>query len=197
MLVRLGNKPVCDVEHTKTFFEEMGGVDPLDQDKVISPIKQCISERSIQYRKKSAQTTTSKFENFLTNGEVERVEPNQILSFKISGIQPNVFKNLKRGKYEFDYHLDLHRMTVEQARNQVFGLISNLGVEDLRCFRITHGKGEKNDQPARLKSYVNHWLRQIEQVVAFHTAPPLHGGAGSVYVLLKKPKNEQRISPTQ
>jgi len=185
-LRRLNGKLVSDTEAPRTFFEEMDGVDPIEQDKIISQADQTISSRSIRYRKKSALTKVNEFENFLTDGEVRPVEPNQILSFKIDGIQPNVFKNLKRGKYEFDYHLDLHRMTVEQARRKVFDLVSRVEIDELRCFRITHGKGERSKQPARLKSYVHHWLKQIKQVVAFHTALPNHGGVGSVYVLLKK-----------
>jgi DNA-nicking Smr family endonuclease len=55
-----------------------------------------------------------------------------------------------------------------------------------RCLLITHGKGAQSNPPARIKSYVNHWLQQVENVIAFHSATPRHGGTGSVYVLLKK-----------
>jgi len=184
---------MSDTKNSNTFFEEMNDVKPISQDKIVSHSETSISTRSIQYRKKAAISTDGKYDNFLNDGEIELVEPNAVLSFKISGIQPSVFKNLRRAKYEFDYHLDLHRLTVEQARTNVYDLISHAEVEDLRCFRITHGKGEINPQPARLKSFVNHWLKQIEQVVAFHSALPQHGGTGSVYVLLKKPQGQPRI----
>ena len=49
-----------------------------------------------------------------------------------------------------------------------------------------HGKGEGRERPAILKSCVNHWLRQFEQVLAFHTAQKYHGGLGATYVLIKK-----------
>jgi len=37
-----------------------------------------------------------------------------------------------------------------------------------------------------LKSCVNHWLKQFDQVLAFHTAQKYHGGLGATYVLIKK-----------
>jgi len=184
-------------DNNNSFLEEMKDVSPLSQDKVVYQKSSTTSDESINYRQKAAAKRISLYENFLTDGEVEPVEPQEILSFKISGIQPNVFKNLKQAKYKFDYHLDLHRMSVSQARNAVFQLISGAEVEDLRCFLITHGKGERSKQPAKLKSYVNHWLKQIDQVVAFHSAQPHHGGAGSIYVLLKKPKQKRKINQSK
>ncbi|MCF6193856.1 MAG: DNA endonuclease SmrA [Kangiellaceae bacterium] len=180
-----------------SFLVEIDDIKPLDQDKVISSPTTKLADQSVSYRKKAALNKALKYENFLTDGEIEFVQPDEVLSFKISGLQPNVFKNLRRAKYQFDYHLDLHRMTVEQSRNAVFGLISQADTEGLRCFKITHGKGLLSPQPAKLKSYVNHWLKQIEQVVAFHSALPQHGGTGSVYVLLKKPKGQPRINPAK
>jgi len=181
-------------DESSSFLEEMQGVVKLEQDKISSRTNPEKAQQSIDYRRNAAEKHAEKYENFLTDGEVEQVEPEEILSFKISGIQPNVFKNLKNAKYRFDYHLDLHRMNVKQARNAVYKLISSAEVEDFRCFLITHGKGERSEQPAKLKSYVNHWLKQIEQVVAFHSALAKHGGAGSVYVLLKKPKQKRKIN---
>lgn len=181
-------------DDTVSFLGEMQGIKKLHQDKVQSNSKDKDKQQGLNYRRKAAETQSQKFQNFLTDGEVEPVEPQEILSHKISGIQPNVFKNLKKAKYAFDYHLDLHRMSVSQARQVVYKLISSAQVEDFRCLLITHGKGERSQHPAKLKSYVNHWLKQIEQVIAFHSALPKHGGAGSVYVLLKKPKENRKIN---
>ena len=176
------------------FIHEMGDVQKLKQDKIVAKSQQEQADINQHYRQRAALKKDDKYTNFLTDGEVEWVEPLSILSHKISGIQPNVFKNLKAAKYQFDYHLDLHKMNVIQARDAVFQLINSAEVEDFRCFLVIHGKGERSKQPARLKSYVNHWLKQIHQVVAFNTALPKHGGAGSTYVLLKKPKQKRKIN---
>ena len=61
----------------------------------------------------------------------------------------------------------------------------------MRCALVTHGKGEGRLQPAKLKSCVNHWLRQFNSVLAFHTAQRRDGGMGATYVLLKKSETEK------
>ncbi len=176
------------------FYKEMKDVRPFSQDKIKTTSNSKKNQLSINHRRKAAQSAGQKYENFLTNGEIDLVKPLDVISFKIDGLQPNVFKNLKKAKYKFDYHLDLHGMSVEQARQIIYKLISSAKVEDFRCLLVTHGKGQFSAVPAKLKSYVNHWLRQIEQVLAFHSALPQHGGVGSVYVLLKKPKEERKIN---
>jgi len=55
------------------------------------------------------------------------------------------------------------------------------------CIRIIHGKGHRSSsQKAVLKTYVNHWLQEHERVLAFHSAKVRDGGAGAVYLLLKR-----------
>ncbi len=179
------------------FLQEMNDIEQIEQDKIShhsNQAPQLRDKQSVNYRRKAAVLSLTQYENYLTDGEVEKVEPNEVLSFKIPGLQPNVFKNLKSAKYSFDYHLDLHNMTVSQSRQLVFQLISCANDENVRCFLITHGKAERSQYPAKIKSYVYHWLKQIDQVVAFHSALNRHGGAGSLYVLLKKPKGNQKIT---
>ena len=53
--------------------------------------------------------------------------------------------------------------------------------------RIIHGKGNRSDDRGPvLKVKVNNWLRQHDRVQAFHSARPVDGGTGAVYVLLKR-----------
>ncbi|MDH5572217.1 MAG: Smr/MutS family endonuclease, partial [Gammaproteobacteria bacterium] len=56
----------------------------------------------------------------------------------------------------------------------------------IRCVRIIHGKGygSVSQQPV-LKQFVNYWLRQREDIMAFCSARQADGGTGAVYVLLK------------
>jgi DNA-nicking Smr family endonuclease len=57
---------------------------------------------------------------------------------------------------------------------------------DVRTVIISHGKGERSEPKALLKSHVNRWLRHLDEVMAFYTALPRHGGYGAVYVMLRK-----------
>jgi DNA-nicking Smr family endonuclease len=175
------------------FSQEMADVEPITQDKIAST-HSATSPINADYRQKVAESFTNRDRNFLTDGEVAPVEPDEILSFKLDGVQPGVFKKLRQGKYEIDFHLDLHRKTVAEARNAVYQLLRDAGRNNFRNLLITHGKGALSNPPARLKSYLNQWLKQVDLVVAFHSAQPRHGGAGSVYVLLKKPSGPEKIN---
>lgn len=138
-------------------------------------------------RRKSAQQEQRKEGNFLDPVTViAQVDPYEYLEFCRPGVQHGVYKNLRMGKYDIQSRLDLHRHTVEQARVALWGFVEDCQKHGVRCALVTHGKGEGREQPARLKSCVNHWLRQFDQVLAFHSAQKQHGGAGSTYILIKK-----------
>lgn len=178
------------------FLSEVSDVRPIKQDKVTKSSTQK-DEINSPYRQKIASSFSPKDRNFLTDGEVPPVEPEQLLEFKLDGVQPGVYKKLRQGKYGVDYHLDLHRKTVAEARQEVYELLRTASKLNRRVLLITHGKGIMSNPPARLKSYLYHWLQQVESVLAFHSALPQHGGTGSVYVLLKKPEQEGRLNPSK
>ena len=90
-----------------------------------------------------------------------------------------------------DARLDLHHHTVEMARTAVYQFISDCLKYDIRTGIIVHGKGEREEPRALLKSYTNNWLREIPEVLAFHSALRQNGGVGAVYVLLKESESEK------
>ena len=138
-------------------------------------------------RRKAAQQEQLKSGNLLDPASIINVvDPYDFLEFARPGVQHGVFKNLRQGKYEVQSRLDLHRHTVEQARVALWDFVEGCQKHGVRCALVTHGKGEGREQPARLKSCVNHWLRQIDNVLAFHSAQKQHGGVGSTYILIKK-----------
>lgn len=124
--------------------------------------------------------------NFLSGEYIEPVEPHAILGFKRDGVQDGVYRNLRLGKYPVDARLDLHQMTIEQARTAVFQFMRDCMSHDIRCALITHGKGEGREHPALLKSCIAHWLPQFAEILAFHSAQPRHGASGATYILLRK-----------
>lgn len=138
-------------------------------------------------RRKAAQRDEALYANELATGSgIKQLDPFDILSFTRPGVQHGVFKNLRLGKYDIHSTLDLHGKTVEQSRQAVWGFIKDCYQQGVRCGLITHGKGQGREEPAKLKSCVNHWLPQIDTVLAFHTAQKQHGGLGATYILLKK-----------
>ncbi len=179
------------------FQAEMEGVKPLDRAQGRISLQQ--RQRALQSptdaqlaRREAAAKEMLRDENLLTSEYVEMVGPHDILEFKRGGVQEGVYRKLRLGKYAPDAVLDLHRKTVEQARQEVFEFVRECLRHGVRTVMILHGKGDRSDTPALLKSYVNKWLPELPQVMAFHSAQRHHGGAGALYVLLKKSESKKQ-----
>lgn len=108
----------------------------------------------------------------------------------VQGLDRAVLRRLRRGEYSVQAHLDLHGMNREEARDAVARFVrSSLG-RGLRCVLIVHGRGlHAKDQIPVLKEKLKAWLTRGaigSAVLAFTTARPYDGGAGAVYVLLRR-----------
>jgi DNA-nicking Smr family endonuclease len=110
-----------------------------------------------------------------------------VLDFARSGVQPNTLKKLRQGKLTIESELDLHGMSVEQARTTLLVFLEECRQFEYRCVCIVHGKGYSSpDNRPVIKPLLNRWLRDAAEVLAFHSALPKHGGSGSLYVLLRR-----------
>lgn len=169
------------------FAQEVEGIRPLKKTEVYLGKKQ----GSVDYeeRQKAALLAKAIDRNHLSKDYVERVDPNDMLEYKKDGVQDGVFKKLRQGKYAIESRLDLHRRTIEQARVEVFRFVEDCVLNDIRVAIIVHGKGDRTPDPcdqAVVKSHINKWLRDLDDVMAFHSAQRHHGGLGAVYVLFRK-----------
>lgn len=112
------------------------------------------------------------------------------LSYRIATLQHKVFEDLKAGNLRWFEAVDLHGCTVEQARVAVLQIIQIAKDENQNVIKIVHGKGPD----AILKTYVNGWLRQHRDVLAFVSAPEKQGGTGAVLVLLKRSEKNPKFN---
>ena len=119
--------------------------------------------------------------------EPSELEYNAELLFSRSGLQHNVLRKLRRGQYNITAELDLHGLRVEEARQALSQFLYHCHLQKKQCVHIIHGKGygSHRNKPV-LKSKVNHWLRQRDEVLAFCSARPVDGGTGAIYLLLKR-----------
>lgn len=118
------------------------------------------------------------------------VSPEESLSYAGNGISLQKLQELKRGQPAWQAAIDLHGCTVDQAREAVLKLIQEAQQEALQVVKIVHGKGAIKGQ-ALLKTYVNGWLRQLPEVLAFVSSLPRDGGTGALYVLLKRQRTTE------
>lgn len=170
-------------------FEDLIGddIEPLKCKGAIYHGKKTEITPGMLERRRAAQDEKITGGNILDSADhIPLLKPQDYLEFSRPGIQHGVYRNLRLGKYEIQSRLDLHGFTVEQSRRALWQFISDCREHGLRCALVTHGKGEGREKPALLKSCVNHWLRQLEGVLAFHTAQKQHGGLGATYVLISK-----------
>jgi DNA-nicking Smr family endonuclease len=107
-----------------------------------------------------------------------------------SGVDRRLLVRLRRGDYAIQSHLDLHGLTQKEARAQMDEFIARSRKDGHRCVLIVHGRGLRSkDHVPVLKERLKVWLSRGgigKQVLAFCTARPVDGGAGAVYVLLRR-----------
>lgn len=188
---------MIDDDDFKAFQDEMKGVRPLKAKKKVEVVKDKIPEPSLIHRRQMAVKVDKGSDNHLTEEIIDLVHPLDVLEYRTDGVSLGVYRNLKRGQYPIDARLDLHRKKMVEARKEVFQFIRDCQKYDVRSAIILHGKGELSEPKAFLKSCVNTWLKQIPEVLAFHTAQKHHGGVGALYVLIKKSERKKQENKIQ
>ncbi|MDC0609859.1 DNA endonuclease SmrA [Vibrio sp.] len=173
------------------FFQQMmGDVKPIEQDTV--ELKKTYQLTDAQLAKRAAAETLYEGEpEYLSLDNAPMIKPEDVIEFKRNGVQDGVFRKLRLGKYPIQARLDLHKRTLEQARDEVVLFLNKCMRMDIRTVVLVHGKGERSNPPALMKSYVAHWLPQMANVQCVHSAQRFHGGTGAVYVLLRKSQEKK------
>jgi len=173
-------KPDISDEEAALFRALMKGVKPLLQTK-ISTQKKPPAQR-VRKRIPEESETDIYFSDY------ERLEPvksEDFLLFSRSGVQQKVLRKMRQGQYNAEAILDLHGKTSAEAREYLIRFLLQCQHDGLKHVLIIHGKGKDSATPV-LKNKLNNWLRQTEQVIAFCTATPRHGGTGALYILLRR-----------
>jgi len=99
-------------------------------------------------------------------------------------------ERLKRGQLTIDGRIDLHGMTQDDAHAALARFVAASRAMGRRCVLVITGKGRPGAEGGGvLKLAVPRWLNEPAlraQILAFATAQPKDGGAGALYVLLKR-----------
>ena len=109
------------------------------------------------------------------------------LHFHRQHVGRRTMRKLRRGGYSVQAEIDLHGMTLEEAKPRLRDFIQYSAEQDRLCVRVVHGKGlGSGERGPVLKSAVNAWLRRWDSVLAFVSTRQVDGGTGAVYVLLQR-----------
>ncbi len=181
-----------DLNDDLDFGDAMRGVTPIKQDRhhnlYSTPTKlKARLDSASSYRRQAASREIEQVIDGLSSEAKDILDSNDELLFAAPGVQFSTLKRLRKGHIHWEAGLDLHGYSVDQARDEVSLFIRDACRRNLRSVLVVHGKAyTQPGQPALLKSCVNDWLRQLNQVLAFCSAQPKDGGTGAVYVLLKR-----------
>ena len=108
------------------------------------------------------------------------------LRFHRPHVGKRTLRKLARGSFSVQAEIDLHGMTVAEARPRLADFIEGCAREGKLCVRVVHGKGlGSGHRGPVLKQKVNRWLRQWDAVLAFVSTRQVDGGTGAIYVLLR------------
>jgi len=101
---------------------------------------------------------------------------------------------LSRGRSEIDARLDLHGMTQARAHRALADFLHRAHGDGLTFVLVITGKGKVGAESERgvLRRQVPEWLSQPEfrmLVVGFEEAHVGHGGAGALYVRIRRSRS--------
>jgi DNA-nicking Smr family endonuclease len=106
------------------------------------------------------------------------------------GLDPRLLTRLRRGEFAMQSHLDLHGMVQQDASAALERFVVETVRKGHRAILIVTGRGRRSPggRPV-LKHAASRWLSHGlvgGHVLAFCTARPADGGAGAIYVLLRR-----------
>jgi len=100
-------------------------------------------------------------------------------------------ERLRRGKHPVEARLDLHGMTQAEAHRALASFIRGARVSGKRCVLVITGRGRLGG--GVLRAAVPRWLDEPEfrpHLLAIAAAQPRDGGAGALYVMLRRTRAE-------
>lgn len=170
-------------DDTDLFRRTMSDAKPLRSEARIEPPARKPKPRARFTRADEKEALRESLQGDLDTMESSNAES---MRYHRQSVGRRTMRKLARGKYSVQDEIDLHGMTVDEAKPRLVDFIDNSVRKGHLCVRVVHGKGlGSGDRGPVLKSAVNRWLRKWDSVLAFVSARQVDGGTGAIYVLLQ------------
>jgi len=175
------------------YAEAMDGVHKITQDKSLikrpgmSKIRSLPAEECQRILLEEAVRDKRKFN--VTN------MPEYMEGFA-EGTSPITLDKLKNGEFSIQKILDLHGLSIDDAKLAFEEFIGEAIKEGLNCVKVVHGRGLKSKSLPVLKESLKVWIVRAmnrKWVTAFSSARMCEGGPGATCILLKKVPMKKRI----
>jgi len=184
------------------FLREMADVRPLAAEERAripdppdpAPLRQATSP--------DAEVLAELSELVTGQGQFDVTDTTEYVEGRVIGLDPRLVRQLRAGAFAYQNHLDLHGMRIEEARSAVARFLERAYRKGDRCVLLVHGRGlNSNGKLPVLKKWLVDWLSRgpgARMVLAFTSTRPCDGGAGALYVLLRRRRrSKQHIQVTE
>lgn len=159
-------------------------------------------------KKSDLKKTTALLKPATTPKPLSRGQENQVFLENVTpsvrqtvpGIDRNTSEKLRKGRMVIEGRVDLHGMNRREAHSRLKSFLGSAHRQGKRCVLVITGKGssahQTDDAPFMgggrkgiLKEEVPKWLSEPDMrrlVLDYRSAQVKHGGAGALYVLLRR-----------
>lgn len=161
----------------------MRGTKPISADARVEPPRRRVVPRARFSRADDAKVLE---ESLAANLEQIEQANGDAMRFSRPSVGRRTMRKLARGGFAVQAEIDLHGMSIAEARPRLAAFIEECAKSGKRCVRVVHGKGLGSGQRGPvLKPNVNSWLRHRDAVLGFVSTRQVDGGTGALYVLLR------------
>ena len=105
------------------------------------------------------------------------------------GLDARSAERLRRGEMPIEARLDLHGHSQDEAQEALLAFVERAWHERRRTLLVITGKGRRGEGEGVLRAAVPRWLNAEplrRHLLAFARAQPKDGGAGALYLLLRR-----------
>lgn len=104
-------------------------------------------------------------------------------------------RRLRKGGVSPDRTIDLHGHTLASAHGALEHAIARAVADEVRVLLVVTGKPPKPDAKGRglIRANIGDWLASSgyrDRIAAVRNAHPRHGGAGALYLILRRRRGE-------
>jgi DNA-nicking Smr family endonuclease len=184
-MAKVAGNPAQYSNDRAIWAEAMRGVTPLRGRAVPSPSNVSINA--------SEPPRTMEGSSVATEANLDSIE-------RFAGIDRANAERLKRGRHPIEARLDLHGMTQAEAHGELVAFVEACCRAGRRCVLVITGRGMGPDGPGVLKTLVPRWLEEVglrQRILAHADAQPRHGGAGALYLLLRRQRRASIVRPNK
>ncbi len=131
-----------------------------------------------------------KRENRLTNQDAFKTSQKSVHN----GLDGHWEKRLNKGVVIPDISIDLHGAGLQSAYNRLDGALEQARAQKLRVILLVTGRQRHYDRASGegrggIRAVMRDWLsasRHSDYIASVRNAHPRHGGAGAIYIILRK-----------